>query len=331
MPDDAYRGRRTLVLGASGFIGRWVARALARAGADVHVAARDPATAQAVLASYDTRAVVHRLDAMDLASIATLLDSVRPSVTFNLIGYGVDPAERDEAVAVRLNAEFVEALCHAVAETRDPSWTGQCLVHVGSAYEYGAAGGDLAEDTHPKPITSYGNTKLAGTNVVVRCATHLSLQAITARLFTVFGPGEHPGRLLPSLIDASRTGEPLALTAGLHRRDFTYVEDAAEGLLRLAREVATPGDIVNLATGHLTAIREFAEVAAAVLGLPKTALEFGGRPTRPEEMTHAPVSTDRLRQRTGWVPPTGIAEGIGRTLACLQGPESRPAEARASR
>jgi UDP-glucose 4-epimerase len=100
----------------------------------------------------------------------------------------------------------------------------------------------------------------------------------------------------------------------MQKRDFTYVEDAAEGLLRLGVSQAEPGIVVNLATGKLTCVREFIEIAARVMGIPQENLRFGEVPTRVEEMSHEPVTVERLKRTTGFVPPTGIEEGIRRTL-----------------
>jgi dTDP-glucose 4,6-dehydratase len=137
---------------------------------------------------------------------------------------------------------------------------------------------------------------------------------LTARLFTVYGPGEHSGRLLPSLLETAMSGNPLKLTAGSQQRDFTYVEDVAEGLLRLGLCQAKPGEIVNLATGKLTSVRHFAETAARILQIPSQALNFGQLPTRTEEMAHSEVSVERMRHLIGWVPTTEIAKGIRKTL-----------------
>jgi nucleoside-diphosphate-sugar epimerase len=95
------------------------------------------------------------------------------------------------------------------------------------------------------------------------------------------------------------------------------VEDVAEGLLRLACADADAGDVVNVATGRLTMVREFATVAAAILGMGDGDLQFGAIPTRVEEMEHAVVTVERLRTLTGWVPPTTIDEGIRRTTSFL--------------
>ncbi len=138
---------------------------------------------------------------------------------------------------------------------------------------YGKAGGDLAEDGPALPTTLYGRTKLQGTRVLAEGGPALGLRAITARLFTVYGPGEHPGRLLPALLQAARTGRPLELSAGTQCRDFTYIEDVAEGMLRLGRS-AGDNTIVNLATGRLTSVRTFAETAAGILGIACSNLRF---------------------------------------------------------
>ena len=76
-----------------------------------------------------------------------------------------------------------------------------------------------------------------------------------------------------------------------------------------------PGEVVNVATGHLLRVRDFAEEAGRILGLPQSHLRFGGLPTRPEEMAHDPVALDRLCVMTGWVPTTSVEVGIRRALA----------------
>jgi nucleoside-diphosphate-sugar epimerase len=70
---------------------------------------------------------------------------------------------------------------------------------------------------------------------------------------------------------------------------------------------------VNLATGRLTAIREFVETAAQVLDIDPERLQFGSFPMRAGEMHHLPVTVQRLDELTGWRPATRIAEGIART------------------
>ena len=186
---EGYRGVRALVLGASGFIGARVARALERAGADVVRAARPGSLAEG------PGVVAH--DLAEPESCEPLLDRVRPRVTFNLAGYGVDPGERgtgDEHAELgrRLNDELVEELCYAVADHLDETWQGQHLVHAGSALEFGAVSGDLSDPWHCRPTTDYGRSKLRGSEHVVAAVQRNELRGLSARLFTVYGPASTP-------------------------------------------------------------------------------------------------------------------------------------------
>src|SRR5262249_48350625 len=286
-------------LGAAGFIGRRVARSLCEQEAGLFLVVRDAARANRIFSTYGIRGEVVEFDLNRLEDLRNLIVRLRPSITFNLAGYGVDRSERDEADAYRINADLPQTLCETIAECRDREWMWQNLVHTGSALEYGEIGGDLSEDSQPEPTTLYGKSKLTGTQAVARCCGENGIRGVTARLFTVYGPGESEGRLGPSLMHVARTGQEIQLTDGRQRRDFTYVADVAEGLLRLGLSSAAPGEIVNLATGRLTTVRQFVEQAAGILNIPNERLLFGALPTRPEEMSHLPVAIDRLKSLTG--------------------------------
>jgi nucleoside-diphosphate-sugar epimerase len=310
---DAYAGVRVLVLGGSGFIARWVARALTERGADVSVVVRDMTAAEQVLRQVKARAQLFVCDLERGEDLGPLTKDLKPAVTFNLAGYGVDLAEQDKGSAERLNTDLPAHLPHLVASFPNGEWPGQRIVHVGTALEYGDAGGHLLEDSALHPITLYGRTKLAGTVAFQQACQSRSIPGLVARLFTVYGPGEHSHRLLPTLLAATGSSEPIPLTDGFQQRDFTYVVDVAEGLLRLGLTQARPGTIVNLATGRLTAVRAFITTAATVIGLDKRRLHFGALPTRPEEMVHDTVTIERLRKLTGWRPETDIEPGIAQT------------------
>ena len=309
----SYAGVRALVFGASGFIGRSVVQALADCGALVFPVVRSQASASQVAEECPAACEIACCDVRNESSVRGLFASVNPAITFNLAGYGVDPAERDTEIAYGINANAPQLLCEAAHIYSDDEWPGQQFVHVGSALEYGTTSGDLNEQCAPQPTTLYGSSKLEGTLNVVEFAKSNKMHACTARLFMVYGPGELSHRLLPSLLRISRTGETLDLSTGLQRRDFTYIDDAAESLLRLGASDAPPGEIVNAATGKLTSIREFAGTAARILGISAEQLRFGALPQRHEEMSHEPVNIQRLQRLTSYVPSIGPAEGIRRT------------------
>jgi UDP-glucose 4-epimerase len=308
-----YHHRRAIILGSTGFIGRWVARALSQLGAELFLFHRGTAGAQVLYSHYGILGKAITIDLSDLIQVRKTIMAIQPDIVFNLAGYGVDRSERDEKQAYRINSELVGSICTALDASSRKDWLGQRIVHVGSALEYGEIQGDLNESSEPFPTTLYGKSKLAGTLVLKEFCESQQLPGLTTRLFTVYGPGEHSGRLLPSLIDASRTGKRLALTEGVQKRDFTYVGDVAEGLLRLGLCSAIPGAIVNLATGKHITVRSFIKIASDILSIQANQLDFGALPTRPYEMEHSPVSIERLVKLVSWLPPTRPEDGIRNT------------------
>lgn len=318
MADGAYAGVRVLVTGAAGFIGRSVAGRLTEQGADLHLVVRDAAQARAVFERWGVHGAVVSADLADPADVAARVHAARPDVVFNLAGYGVNPAERARTTARDINSHLPAVLALAMADVPVGAWPGRRLVHVGSALEYGAASGDLVESTPEQPTTVYGTTKLMGTRAVIQACRQHGLPGIVTRLFTVYGPGEVEGRLLPTLLRARQHNEPIPLTNGLQRRDFTFVADVADGLLRVGALAGELPPLVNIATGTLTTVRAFTEEAARVLGVGAHRLQFGALPTRPEEMRHEPVTIERLRALTGWQPRTDIPTGIARSAAFLR-------------
>ncbi len=311
--DTTYRGVPALVLGGAGFIGAWTVRALLAQGAAVAVTARNEGRAMSVLGAMGRKVRVIITDLGRPGAASRLIDVNRPAIVFNLAGYGVDRSERNPDLMASLNTHLVAELCERLAVEPVGEWAGLMLVHAGSAAEYGRLDGPVREAAEGDPTTDYGRTKLEGTRFVEACCATSGLPAVVARLFTVYGPGEHSGRLLPALMRTARTGSGLGLTGGCQRRNFTYVEDVAEGLLRLGRCSTGAGQIVNLATDRSASVREFAETAAAVLGFDAALLDFGALPDRDDEVWHGDVDVTRLRNLTAWLPPTTIADGIRRS------------------
>ena len=306
------------MLGASGFIGRWLARWLDRAGAELGLLVRDPEAARRVAQQYAFSGTIVPVDLTNAEAAQQAIVDFRPSITFNAAGYGVDHSERDPQQGMLVNAQLVEHVATAAAQCIDNHWPGQHFVQLGSALEYGEANGNLHESTPPRPTTWYGQSKLFGTQHLQHiCQQVAGFRALTARLFMVYGPGEHPARLFPTLIAAASSNEPLHLSAGRQEKDFTYVEDVAQACLRLGLAREGEGSVVNVATGRLMPVRQFVELAADQLGIARQRLRFGTVQVRPGEMRHQPVCLDRLRRLVGWTPSTDVRTGIEKTITFL--------------
>lgn len=312
---EAYQGRRVLITGAAGFLGGWVTRLLHASGAQLWIAGRRAAPLEALREAYPFPGGILVADLSAPGAFAPLYRAAEPHITFNVAGYGVDPAERDAGPTERINHRLVEEIVATLEAEPASDWRGLRLVHVGSAAEYGAVAGAVTEETPANPVNPYGRAKLAGTLALSRAIRRTGLRGTTARLFTIYGPGEHVHRLLPSLLASADSGSTLDLTAGEQQRDFTYVAEAAEALVRLGDTTAPVPPVINIATGTLVSVRRFAETAGEVLGMRPGQLHFGALPTRLDETPHGKVSTALLEATLGWKPVTPVREGIRQTAA----------------
>lgn len=308
---SVYRGVPVLLTGATGFIGGRLWRYLSDAGADLTVAARSEAKLDRAAAEQRLGGRRVAADLADEEAVCELVAGSGPAIIFNAAGYGVAPTERDPEVNKRINADLPAGLATAIGRGSG-GWRGQRLVHIGSAFEYGSVAGEVTEETEAKPASPYAAMKLRGTRELAAAGEALAVRTVTARVCTVYGPGEHSHRLLPSLLRAGAAREPMRLTAGEQERDFTYVDDIAEGLLRIGALPQVP-PVLNLATGSPVRVRDFATVAYRIASGDVRQLDFGAMPYRDDEVWQGPVSVERLRGLAGWVPETSIEAGIRAT------------------
>ena len=190
------------------------------------------------------------------------------------------------------------------------------FIYASSSSIYGnVAAEDITEDQLPQPISPYGVTKLAGENLVYAYFKNYSLPAFSARFFTVYGPRQRPDMAFQKLIECALKKEPFVLYGdGTQQRDFTFVEDVVESLLRLTGTNQV-GDAVNIGGGHVLSMNQIFETLENLLGhkieLKKIAVQKG-------DVTRTNASIEKLQRLIGYAPSTPVAEGLARQIKCTQ-------------
>jgi nucleoside-diphosphate-sugar epimerase len=287
----ALAGRRVLVTGAAGFVGRALVAFARQRGAEVTGVDRDEA------------------DIREPAAVARLFAGAQPEWVIHAAGladWRADPALLPEMLATHVlgTAHVLEAARAAGARR---------VVCFGSAGEYGAARSPLDEEGPTLPVDPYSTSKRAATELALLYQRAFRLPCTVVRPFNIYGPGEPPRRLFPSLFAQARAGGGrFACTAGQQVRDFVHVDDVAEGAWRAAAG-DTAGAIINLGTGVGTTVRAAIEQAAALAG-GNVEPQFGALPHRPGEPMELVASVVRCRERLGWTPGISLSEGLRRTF-----------------
>jgi len=291
---------RCLLLGATGFIGGHVWTRLAA----------DPAVT--VLPAARSGAVLHvDLAETGPAELWAMLRETAPDVVVNCAGVtGGD--------AVAMAAGNVVAVAHLLAalERRDWLVSGRPvrLVHLGSAGEYGAvpAGRPVSETYPPQPVSAYGMSKLAGTELVL-AARRQGRAATVLRVFNPIGPGTPqsllPGRLVASLRRSAETGEPARLGRLDGHRDFIDVRDVASAVAAAAMATGRLPGVLNVGSGRATALRDLAETAADAVGVPPPLEEDTGS-SRSAAVNWQQADIAATVASLGWQPAYPLAASL---------------------
>jgi nucleoside-diphosphate-sugar epimerase len=296
-----------LVTGATGFIGRHLVDRLLALGASVSVLVRP---GRDLPASWRGRVAVIECSDLTLTGLRRAVAGHSFASVFHLAAYGVPPTARDPDLTMRVNVELPGALVRLCRER------GANLVMTGTFSEYAPPAG-RARLTEQSPLQSgkiYGSSKAAGGLLATALAAELGVRFRLLRLFKVYGAGEAPHRLLPSLIASLRQGRRVALSAGTQVLDFVYVKDAVDACVRADADMAAPtrpaSATWNVCTGKGHSVRAFASTVAQVLGAPNELLGFGEIPMRPDDEPWLVGSPERMHAETGWRTGYDLDTGI---------------------
>lgn len=191
------------------------------------------------------------------------------------------------------------------------------IVYASSSSVYGNTPELPKRESHaPQPLSPYAVTKLAGEIYCAQATRHWGLETVSARFFNVYGPRQNPdspyAAVIPIFLAKLRRGEALPVYGdGTQTRDFTYVGDLVQGLLRAAEVPAASGRVFNLAAGRRVSLLEMAETLGRVLGV---APRFQFLPPRPGDVQHSYADPTAAREVLGFAPRTTLEEGLTATV-----------------
>lgn len=307
-----WTGTRVLVTGAAGFIGRRLAARLLEAGAETRLFLRYSSLPAERLLPAELRenCAVHRGDIRDreaLLKASRGVDSVFHLAALVGIPYSYEcPAE-----VLSVNAGGTATVLDAARQT------GVGRVVVTSTSEvYGTAREVPMPEDHPLSAQSpYAASKIAADQLALSYHRSFGLPVAVLRPFNTYGPGQSARAVIPTIARQALAGGTVHLGNLDATRDFTFVDDTAEGFLLAGSVDDALGRVTQIGSGREISIGDLARKICALAGREAVVAQD------PERLRPAGSEVERLccdnrpaRERLGWTPRVGLDEGLARVV-----------------
>ena len=178
----------------------------------------------------------------------------------------------------------------------------------------------IRENMAARPMSPYGASKLAGEGYCMAYSHCFGVPTVCLRFGNVYGPmsGHKTSVVARMARDACSTGALTIHGDGLQTRDFIYVEDLAEAIVKASTAPSAVGEVIQIATQSETSIRDLAEYLRIVLaehGVVGVRLEVGA--PRQGDIRRSFSDTSKARALLGWEARTTLEVGVRQTLASL--------------
>ena len=325
---------RVLVTGAAGFIGNETARVLLERGDEVVGIDNlndyyDPALKQARLARLDgqNRFGFEKLDLADRDGMARLFAEGRFERVVHL-GAQAGVRFSIENPQAYLDSNLI-GFGHVLEGCRRNGV--EHLVYASSSSVYGANTRTpfRVEDNVDHPVSLYAATKKANEGMAHAYSHLYGLPTTGLRFFTVYGPWGRPDMAPMIFTRKILAGEPIEVfNEGRHERDFTYVDDIVEGVVRVLDNIAAPDPawssdepgpatssapwrLYNIGNSDPVPLMAFIATIEQALGK-KAVMEM--KPRQPGDVLRTAADVSALEAAVGFRPHTPLAEGIGRMV-----------------
>ena len=311
-----------LVTGGAGFIGSHLSEELVRRGHRVRVADNLSSGKRANLAHIPGLEILEG-DIADLAFAKRAVDGCE----YVLHQAAIPSVPRSVKDPVSSNRANVDGTLNVLIAARDAGV--KRLVFAGSSSAYGDTPTLPKHEEMPtQPLSPYALQKVVGEQYLQMFTRLYGLETVAIRYFNVFGPRQDPTSPYSGVISVFATAllenrSPRIFGNGEQTRDFTYVANVVDGVLRACDATAVSGEVINVATGGRVSLNELFRVMRGLIGATVEPTYAEGRAG---DVRDSQADIRKARRLLGYEPIVAFEEGLRRTVEWYRS-ETAPAKA----
>jgi nucleoside-diphosphate-sugar epimerase len=312
-----------LVTGGAGFIGSHLTEELVRRGHTVRVA---DSLITGKRRNLDHIPGVEFLEG-DLADLPFAERAVA-GMEYVLHQAAIPSVPRSVKDPITSNRANADATLNVLVASRDAGV--RRLIFASSSSEYGNTPTlPKHEDMPPSPLSPYALQKVMGTQYCQMFTRLYGFETVAIRYFNVFGPRQDPTSAYSGVISVFSTAlsegrRPTIYGDGEQTRDFTYVANVVDGVLRACEAPKAAGEVINVACGTRISLNQLLTTMNRIVG---TNLDPIYKEERSGDVKHSQADISKAKALLGYTPIVDLEEGLRHTLAWCAG-ESAAAAAR---
>jgi nucleoside-diphosphate-sugar epimerase len=300
-----------LVTGGAGFIGSHLAEELVRRGERVRV------VDSLVTGKPQNLAHVPSVEFIegDLADLEVARRAVK-GIDYVLHQAAIPSVPRSVQDPITSNRANIDASLNVLVAARDARV--KRLVYAGSSSAYGNTPTlPKVETMATAPLSPYALQKLVAEQYCQMFTALYGLETVTIRYFNVFGPRQDPSSpysgVISLFISALCDGrQPTIYGDGEHTRDFTYVANVVDGVLRACTADGASGEVINVATGGRISLNTLFNAIRELVG---ATLSPQYADPRSGDVKDSQADISKARRVLGYQPSVSFEEGLARTVA----------------
>jgi UDP-N-acetylglucosamine/UDP-N-acetyl-alpha-D-glucosaminouronate 4-epimerase len=299
-----------LVTGGAGFIGSHIAEELLRRGHRVRV------VDSLITGKRRNLEPLHGVEFLegDLADLSVAQRAV-DGMEYVLHQAAIPSVPRSVKDPLTSNRANIDASLNVLVAARDAGV--KRLVYAGSSSAYGDTETlPKREDMPTKPLSPYALQKLVVEQYCQMFTRLYGFETVAIRYFNVFGPRQDPGSPYSGVISLFATAllsgrQPLIYGDGEQTRDFTYVANVVDGVLRASESPDVSGEVINVATGGRISLNELLRTMNRILGTETHAIYLD---VRAGDVRDSQADITKARQLLGYAPLVDLEEGLRHTI-----------------
>lgn len=301
--------KKILVTGATGFVGRHLVQELIDQNYQVHILKRKSSDIWRIK-DIMSKLYTHDIDLMEKDRLSSLLKKVKPNIIFHLANLGlyasIDPTLKK---SIQINTFGTVNLIEG-ADAVDY----ECFINTGSSSEYGDKQSPMRETDSCEPTTNYALAKLAATLYAQAYAKRTKKPLATLRIFSPFGPFDHPTRLITYTILKMLKGAQLSFHNPYAVRDYIFIEDVINAyLLCIKHSDRLCGEIFNIGMGNQTQIKDVIQLLSTEIGS-KSSINWDNLYKKNERLIWQ-ADIQKAKKQLGWRPKKTLEQGLKETVS----------------